>query len=186
MERVTINELLYYLLNGGIVFYGGLFGVILGIIIVSKRKNISIEAMLDLVAPAFPLFHAFARFGCLLAGCCYGIEWNWGIVLMEEADIIRFPVQFFESICDFLIFGRLVFREVKQGSNKNSFAIYLCGYSICRFLLEFYRGDQVRGIWAGGFSTSQYISALIILFYVGRFWYRVVISDNKSLENWSE
>ena len=169
MERVTINELFYYLLNGGIVFYGGLFGVMFGVAIASKRKNICATDMLDSVAPAFPLFHALARLGCLLSGCCYGIEWNWGVILLDEPDVIRFPVQLFESICDLLIFIALVRREAKQNNCQNSFKVYLCSYAVCRFILEFYRGDQVRGKWIGGISTSQYISIFIILVYLCRF-----------------
>lgn len=166
MERVTINELLYYLWNGGIAFYGGLFGVILGIVAVSKKNHLDTGKILDFVSPAFPLFHAFARFGCLLAGCCYGVEWNWGVILADEPEIIRFPVQFFECICDIAIFAILVLLRAKRKTDKNSLALYLCSYACCRFMLEFYRGDDVRGIW-GGLSTSQYISALIILFYGG-------------------
>lgn len=165
IETFTINELVYYLVNGGIVFYGGLFGVILGIVIVSIRKNISPKNMLDFAAPAFPLFHAFARIGCLLAGCCYGLEWNWGVILMDNPDVVRFPVQLFESICDIIIFTGLLLLNTKKKSYKNNLAIYLCSYAVCRFVLEFYRGDQVRGIWYGGFSTSQYISLLILVFY---------------------
>jgi phosphatidylglycerol:prolipoprotein diacylglycerol transferase len=37
-------------------------------------------------------------------------------------------------------------------------ALYLALYAILRFILEFWRGDAIRGIF-GGFSTSQYLSA---------------------------
>lgn len=181
MEKVTINELLYYLINGGIVFYGGLFGVILGIIVVSKRKNICISNILNFAAPVFPLFHAFARFGCLLAGCCYGIEWKWGVILMDEPDVVRFPVQLMESICDLVIFGILIFTEFKQKNNQNSLKIYLCSYAVSRFILEFYRGDQIRGKWYYGLSTSQYISIFIILFYIFRFLIKRLVRRNNSL-----
>lgn len=169
METVTINEIAYYLWNGGIVFYGGLFGVILGIIVVSQRKHNNYLWILDVVAPAFPLFHAFARLGCLFAGCCYGVEWKWGVVLADEPDIIRFPVQFFESICNIAIYVGLKILEKKRKSVKNNMILYLCSYALCRFVLEFYRGDQVRGIWFGQLSTAQYISIFIIVLCASQF-----------------
>lgn len=162
MEKVTINEFLYYLWNGGIVFYGGLSGTILGIVIVSKYEQISASKVLNTIAPAFPLFHFFARIGCLLAGCCYGVECSWGVILADDPGIIRFPVQLVESICNLIIFIGLVFLEHRKKNYEYHFKIYLSSYAFCRFILEFCRGDDVRGIWIGGFSTSQYISVFII------------------------
>lgn len=179
MNAVTMNELAYYLWNGGIVFYGGLFGVILGIVVISKRKHVDCSAVLDFAAPAFSLFHAFARLGCLLTGCCYGIEWEWGVVLADEPDVIRFPVQFFESLCDIGIFIGLTALEKKRKSAKGNMVLYLVLYAVCRFILEFYRGDQVRGIWFGGLSTSQYISILVVFICVGRLIYTKIKSQRK-------
>ena len=162
MDQVTINGLLNYLFNGGIVFYGGLFGVLLGIVVVSKKKKTNTKEVLDLVAPAFPLFHSIARIGCLMAGCCYGVEWSWGVILADDPEIVRFPVQLMESLCNILIFTALITLQHKQNSYKNSLKIYLCCYAVCRFVLEFYRGDTVRGIWKSGLSTSQYISLVLL------------------------
>lgn len=180
MERVTINELLYYFLNGGIVFYGGLSGVIFGIMLVSKIKHINVMEMLDFATPAFPLFHMFARIGCLLAGCCYGIEWKWGVIMADEPSVVRFPVQFFESICNLFIFIILILLENKRRSYKNNLMLYLCSYAVCRFVLEFYRGDEIRGIWAGGFSTAQYISVLIIFLCGICFLHRAIKSHKEN------
>ena len=44
-----------------------------------------------------------------------------------------------------------------------SAAVYALSYSVMRFILEFFRGDLVRGVW-GGLSTSQYISLAILVF----------------------
>lgn len=168
MEQVTLNELWFQLWNGGIVFYGGLFGVISGIIIVSKYRNSNSKDILNIVIPAVPLFHTFARIGCLLSGCCYGIEWKWGVIMSDEPDVIRFPVQFAESICNLFIFMVIIFWEYKRKTSKYNSTIYLSSYALCRFVLEFFRGDQIRGVWFGGLSTAQYISLIIIVAYVCR------------------
>lgn len=165
MEQVTLNELWFQLWNGGIVFYGGLFGVIGGIIAVSKYRHRNAKDVLNIVVPAIPLFHTFARIGCLLSGCCYGIEWSWGVIMSDEPNVIRFPVQLVESACNMLIFIGIIFWEHKRKTRKYNTTIYLCLYAICRFVLEFFRGDSVRGVWLGGLSTAQYISMIIIFVY---------------------
>lgn len=40
-------------------------------------------------------------------------------------------------------------------------AIYMMSYSLFRFVIEYFRGDLVRGVWYG-VSTSQYISICLI------------------------
>lgn len=154
---LVVHDLLY----GGFVFYGGLLGVIAGILLVTKVMSRDPREMLDFAAPAFPLFHAFARIGCLFAGCCYGIPWSWGVVLQGET-VIRFPVQLLESLCDLAIFLLLLWYGHRTGSGRNSFTLYMTGYAFCRFFLEFLRGDTVRGLWPPGLSTSQYISLAIL------------------------
>lgn len=165
LKTINLNNLLHYLFNGGIVFYGGLFGVIIGISIVSKFKKWKIISYLDFFAPAFPLFHFFARIGCILSGCCYGIPWTWGIIIQGE-NIVRFPVQFIESICNLFIFIFIEIYDYKTNGYKNNLAIYLCSYATCRFILEFFRGDNIRGIWFLGLSTAQYISLIILVTYM--------------------
>lgn len=178
LNPVNIDDLLYYLLYGGIVFYGGLFGVLLGIFIVSKYRRYSVKEMLDFAAPAFPLFHCWARIGCLFAGCCYGVEWSWGVILQGE-NVIRFPVQAVESICDLLIFIVIIYVRKKLKTDRLGIDIYLITYAICRFILEFFRGDEVRGIWLGGFSTAQYISITVLAVYIFLFIFRQ--STNKKI-----
>ena len=166
MKQITINEIFYYLQNGGLVFYGGLMGVLCGIVVIAKYKKENVKEKLNLLTPVFPLFHAFARFGCLLAGCCYGRQWSWGVIMASEPGVIRFPVQLIESLCDIIIFIGLMVWEKKRKTNQHNLEIYLCSYAACRFVLEFYRGDEIRGIWFGGLSTAQYVSLGIWIGYI--------------------
>ena len=159
---LAATNIFYYLINGGIVFYGGLLGLIIGICIGSKvLKKDSLE-VLNLIAPAIPLFHCFARIGCLFAGCCYGVPWLWGVII-EGEDFVRFPVQAFESLCNLVIFVTIVVYNSRNHNYQYSLKIYLCCYAFCRFILEFFRGDSVRGIWFLGLSTAQIISLLILV-----------------------
>lgn len=149
--------------QGGIVFYGGLLGTVWGIWIESRLKRLAFSTFLDALAPIIPIFHAFGRIGCFLAGCCYGIQWNRPLgILYPVNDVwtLRFPVQIVEAAINLLI-GIGLFISSRRGG-KSLFHKYLVCYGTTRFFLEFLRGDEIRGIWLG-LSTSQWISILILV-----------------------
>jgi prolipoprotein diacylglyceryltransferase len=62
--------------NGGIVFYGSVFGGIIGYLLfrryVLRRFNVSDWKLADAVAPLIALGLAIGRIGCYLNGCCWG------------------------------------------------------------------------------------------------------------------
>ena len=155
--------------SSGMVFYGGLFGASLGVIIFCKARGANVRTYLNACACAFPLMHAFGRIGCTLDGCCYGMEYH-GIFAIRYtaehvrpgisdaiADFPRFPVQPMEAILEFAICFMLVKIYLKTSDRYSILAIYLFSYGIVRFFDEFLRGDTIRGLW-GPFSTSQWIA----------------------------
>ena len=153
-------------LFSGQVFYGGLIGGIIAGLIYAKKKKLDSDYY-DIMAPTIPLFHSFARVGCFLGGCCYGIPSKFGFTyhnaIVESANnISRFPVQLLEALLNFILFLVLNKFFKKEKFKSNLMYIYLCSYAVIRFLLEFLRGDTYRGkFWI--FSTSQLISILIIV-----------------------
>ena len=82
--------------------------------------------------------------------------------MAESPDVVRFPVQIAESICCFVIFVVLIKRAKSRNSYRGSFGLYMFLYAVCRFVLEFFRGDEDRGIWLLDLSTSQ-ITALLVI-----------------------
>lgn len=159
----TLGELF-----GGMVFYGGLLGAIAGAAIYLKAKKLEFFLYADVLAPAIPLFHAFGRIGCLLGGCCYGMESSFGFHTTPHvdgvADVSRFPVQLVEACGNLLICLVLSWLSRKPVKKGTVLASYFVLYAILRFTDEFFRGDIIRGAWFG-LATSQWIS--IILFIIG-------------------
>lgn len=160
------EKILSVIINGGFVFYGGLIGAITGIFLYSKLRKWNFKETINMITPCFPLFHFFGRIGCFLSGCCYGIKSSVGFSMMTEPEVKRFPVQLVESLCCLTIFILLLIIE-KRKENANLCKFYLISYAVVRFLLEFLRGDSVRGIWIG-LSTSQWISLVIILVVISK------------------
>ncbi len=161
------------LVFGGSVFYGGLLGGLLAGAITIKLKKHEFAVFSDMAAVVIPLFHAFARVGCFLSGCCYGIESKFGFTVHNNTlveginGVSRFPVQLLEAILNVLLFLLLWYmynRSLTSNALKGKIMpIYLLLYSVIRFFDEFLRGDEIRG-FLFGLSTSQLIS--IILFAV--------------------
>jgi phosphatidylglycerol:prolipoprotein diacylglycerol transferase len=149
---------------GGSVFYGGLIGgIAVAFFYIRKRDNL--RYLVDIAAPAIPLFHFFGRIGCFLGGCCFGVESSFGFTithgLIDEANgVNRFPVQLLEALFNGILFFVLA-KMRKTGRFKDRLLyVYLLMYSTGRFFIEFLRGDDYRGKWLF-LSTSQIISLLI-------------------------
>lgn len=169
IENLSLGiEIIDYLFKGGFVFYGGVIGGILGILVYSKQFKIELKPLLNLGVLTIPAIQAIGRIGCLAEGCCYGIPYD-GIAhityhnsLFAPNNINLFPVQLVESVFDAIIFIMLLLNFKKNKDNYKTVSLYCILYGIVRFILEFLRGDEVRGILLQ-ISTSQYISIVAII-----------------------
>ena len=159
---------------GGMVFFGGLYGFLVGLLVYCKITRRDRRFYFNAFAAGLPMFHAFGRIGCVLGGCCYGVEYHGvfhldyptsaviGYANADIADFSRFPVQLLESALEFLLCIFILVLLKKFGNKYSLIKVYLFTYSIIRFLDEFLRGDRIRGFW-GPLSTSQWISLITVL-----------------------
>nr|WP_296156029.1 prolipoprotein diacylglyceryl transferase [uncultured Blautia sp.] len=147
----------------GFVVYGGIIGGILAGWLYCRHKKISFLKYFDLAVPSVALAQGFGRIGCLLAGCCYGSETSgFFSITFRTSDfapnnVALIPTQIYSSILDFIHFGILILIAGHKKSDGQVAAFYLIFYSMGRFILEFFRGDLIRGT-VGVLSTSQFIS----------------------------
>lgn len=160
-----------YLISG-LVFYGGLIGVLLGLVIASKIHKIDTILIASAVSPTFPLMHALGRIGCHFTGCCYAVTVNFEKFYVvynypehPMAGLHLFPVQITEAILNFILSIVLFYYLHKKGLTRRALYLYIICYSVIRFMLEFLRYDEARGklLW---FSTSQYISIILIVYFI--------------------
>lgn len=156
---------------GGSVYYGSFFGMAAAVWF-ALRKNRNKLIILDAMAVVMPLFHIFGRIGCFLGGCCYGIESEIGFVVHNNpispdiCGVKRFPVALLEAFINLIIF--LILNRIFDSKNHTGKLFFFYGvlYPPARFMLEFLRGDVVRGIFLK-LSTSQWIS--IVFFIISLF-----------------
>lgn len=163
LENFTYRGLADEILFGGFVFYGGLFGGIVGVVVTAALLDTNRLKLMDYSAPLFALFHGFGRIGCFLGGCCYGVPWKYGVAMKDMPDISRFPIQLLESIFEFIMFAVLIRHDQGSYKDRNLMLTYVLAYSIMRFFAEFLRDDSIRGIWFWGLSTSQIISIISMI-----------------------
>lgn len=154
-------------ISDGFVVYGGIIGGILAGCLYCFIKKTDFWKYFDLVMPSVALAQGFGRIGCLLAGCCYGRETNSIFsITFQNSDfapnhVALIPTQIYSSVLDFLHFGILLYiARHKKGWTGGCLLSDL--YSIGRFVLEFFRGDLIRGS-VGMLSTSQFISLFILV-----------------------
>jgi len=171
------------LIFGGAVFYGGLFGGIFAGVYYLKKKNKNVSLFSRIIVPYIPLFHFFGRLGCFLSGCCFGVESKVGLTyhyspILEANSVQRFPIQLVEAAFNIVLFS--VLRKLSKNHKLDNYLLYfyLIAYAIIRFILEFFRGDVLRGIYFG-VSTSQIISVLILM--IVPFFIRKTLKEEKKL-----
>ncbi|MDR2191906.1 MAG: prolipoprotein diacylglyceryl transferase [Endomicrobium sp.] len=150
--------------ESGFVYYGGLIGAIVCIALYLTIKKVSFKTFCDIFAPALCINVFFIRIGCFFAGCCYGRETSlpWGIKFTGGAPL--HPAQIYEALAAFALFLFLHFYNKKHFGQGKTLSLYLMGYALARFIIEFFRGDE-RGGYFLAMSPSQNIS--IAMFILG-------------------
>ncbi len=168
-QIIALRPPIEAIIKGGFVFYGGLIGGFLGILIYAKQFKMELMPFLELFAVPLPLGHAFGRIGCFIGGCCYGIPYDgFGCKVYHAASDINtpletplLPVQLISSaglFCLFVALLNVFMRSKKKGA---AFYGYAFAYPVLRFSVEFLRGDTERGIFFG-LSTAQWVSLTIV------------------------
>lgn len=162
MDALNLRE-------GGYVFYGGLiFAVAVDFAYLLIRK-VPIGRVLDAGAVGIPIGIAFARIGCFLAGCCYGLptELPWGVRFpaggLPPSDVDLHPTQLYEFAATSLMVALLLaWRRVRP--------IYGLGlpilgglYGCWRIFNESLRGDGERGTVLDGLMTNGQMTSLILM-----------------------
>ena len=153
--------------EGGLAFFGGLFGAIIAAFLYTRREKLSFSRIADLFAPAIPIGSAIGRIACGLAGMDYGTPTKlpWGVIYTNPNSyapmdgVPRHPDQYYELLGDLIIAGTLIKLRGKL-PDGGLFLSYLILFSILRFFVFFVRGSV--GPVALGLKNAQW-TALAIL-----------------------
>ncbi|MCL2574213.1 MAG: prolipoprotein diacylglyceryl transferase [Defluviitaleaceae bacterium] len=177
-EFASASEFFDYLF-GEIVFYGGFLGGLIAIVIFCRKYKIKIIPLFDIFAPALALAHAIGRVGCFFGGCCYGMimPYSHPLSIIYPAASLGAPsgvpllaMPLIEASFLLILSIVLAILLLARKTPGLSASTYLIMYPLGRFILEFFRGDIIRGNY-GLLTTSQVISVLVFIFGFGYFFY---------------
>jgi len=159
---------LFYLWQGGMSFHGGLLGVLAALWLLARKIGQPFLSVSDGIAPLIPLGLAAGRMGNFINGELWGRPTNlpWGMTFPQAGDTIaRHPSQLYEMGLEGLaLFAMLWWFSSRARPMGQISALFLTGYGVLRFLVEYTREpDRFLGVLSGGMTMGQWLSLPMIL-----------------------
>lgn len=173
-------------LRAGGAIHGGVLGGLLMFFWRIRALDLPLPSTMDALAPAVALGQAIGRWGCLMAGCCYGSETHvpWAITFTNpEAELFSgtplgmalHPVQIYNSLANLAVLGLLLLLGRKRRFAGQVGGAYFLLEGAGRALTETWRGDLDRGVWFGfpWLSTGRLTSLAFVLVGAGLWiWFK--------------
>jgi phosphatidylglycerol:prolipoprotein diacylglycerol transferase len=155
----------------GLALHGAIIGAVTGIIIYAKVTKIELKKVVsvsDCIALGAPLAQAVGRLGCLINGCCHGIQTNvpWAIIYTHPNSACRVcnvtlhPTQLYFFLWNMVVFFVLLGLRNRLKQPGILFLLYLCLYSAGDFTLRFLRDNEMI---CCGLQQGQFISLVIFI-----------------------
>ena len=150
----------------GLASHGGAIGIMIAILVYSKMEKMNVYWVMDKLALAIPLACAFIRLGNLFNSEMVGHPASvpWAIVFLQLDDVPRHPGQVYEATAYFSIFLllNLLYQKVKRQSGF-IFGLFLVSMFSARFVLEFFKVDQVAFESGMALNMGQLLSIPFII-----------------------
>ena len=157
--------------HGGMSFHGGLVGGIVGGVIACRLMKISAWTIADLVVIGAPLALCLGRCANFVNGELWGkpTDLPWGVVFGGSAgDVARHPSQLYEAALEGIVLFVVLYlmsRKKPPLPQGTFMGVFVMGYGIVRFLVEFVRvpDAQLGYIFGGVITMGQILSLPLVL-----------------------
>ncbi len=162
--------------HGGMSFHGGAIGVMAAFAIYCWRHSLSFLRVGDVVAFSVPFGLFFGRIANFINGELYGrvTTHPWGMIFPNGGPDPRHPSQLYEAVLEgplllaiLIMFARTSYFRRYPGMLG---ALFLMGYAVFRFCIEFVREPdaQLGFLWAVGTSGATMGQLLcLVMFALG-------------------
>lgn len=157
---------LFSMSAGGMSFHGGLLGVILALALYARKIGLSIWQVGDFVAPLVPVGLGLGRIGNFINGELWGrvTDHSWGMVFAHAGSLPRHPSQLYQAFGEgLLLFVVLWWFSRRPRPTGAVGGLFLVGYGIVRFVVEFFREPDAHLGLLGMFSMGQWLSSIMIV-----------------------
>lgn len=152
--------------GSGMTWYGGFILALVAVLVFWRIRKVRMLAGLDTMAMVMPLAYAIGRIGCQLSGDGdYGqpssLPWAMAYPHGTVPTLLRVhPTPLYEVLLMTGFFFVLWSLRTKKLPNGFIFALYLLGYGLERFLIEFLRTNKPVLV---GLTEAQVMSVVLIL-----------------------
>ena len=155
--------------KGGMSFHGGFLGVMVGMLIWSRRVGRQLMDVMDFIAPLVPLGYAFGRLGNFinaeLPGRPADPSLPWAMIWPNVDQIPRHPSPIYQALVDgLLLFIILWIYARKERPRLAVSGLFALGYGCARFFTEYFRIPDYNVSFAGfTISAGQMLSVPMIV-----------------------
>jgi phosphatidylglycerol:prolipoprotein diacylglycerol transferase len=184
LYRPEPQSILIFWMDGHNLFGGLAFCTLLLLILSRIVPAIPFWSTADAFALGTPLGLFFARIGCYLKGCCWGIPIQEGhpfhglsVKLLKNQLLVLHPVQLYSAAAAIAIFFILLVVRGRQKTPGLLAVLFVLLYACARFFLEFFRGDT-RAVFAG---LTLYQGICVGLFLIGICLVALLLRDSSAL-----
>jgi phosphatidylglycerol---prolipoprotein diacylglyceryl transferase len=158
--------------DGGMSFHGGLIGVIIAGLLLSRKTGIPFLSLTELVVPVAPLGLFLGRLGNFINGELWGrpSDVPWAMIfprapLVHGMMVSRHPSQLYEASLEglvlFIVLWTLAQKPRPQGVLVGTFLTF---YGLFRCSVEFFREpDPQLGLIGGVISMGQILSIPMVV-----------------------
>ncbi|MCC5911734.1 MAG: prolipoprotein diacylglyceryl transferase [Clostridiaceae bacterium] len=147
---------IFMIQKGGLSIQGALIVGALFAFWYMKKHQIPMWKTADVFAPGIILGQAIGRVGCDVFGIPMSRAWFWGV---ELGGNLLHPAQIYEAILNYVLFLVLWNKRKNIQYDGQIFMMYLIGFSMNRFIIEFFRTNPMV---VGSISIAHIYSIAII------------------------
>ena len=156
--------------KGGMSFHGGFLGVLVAMWLYGRKHGKGFWQITDFIAPLVPTGLAAGRIGNFINGELWGRVADpalpWAMVFPQVDALPRHPSQLYQAAGEGLLLFALLwwFARAPRPLRATS-ALFLIGYGVLRFAVEFFRTPDpgIFGTLSLGLSTAQWLCVPMIL-----------------------
>lgn len=165
---ITNPLTIFKIWQGGMSFHGGLIGVIISIILFSKKYHKHFLTITDFTTPLVPIGLFLGRIGNFINDELWGKVTTvpWAITFPNGGALPRHPSQLYEaSLEGVILFIFLWLYSAKPKTTGKVTAWFLIGYGCTRFFCEFFRTPdyQIGFLAFNWFTMGQLLSLPMII-----------------------
>jgi phosphatidylglycerol:prolipoprotein diacylglycerol transferase len=151
----------------GMSYHGGLIGVFLMTAWFCRKHKIRLWQFGDWLCAAAPLGYMFGRIGNFLNGELWGraTTMPWGMYFpLDATQSLRHPSQLYEALFEGL-FLFIVLWSIRKHNPFEGFSVglYIFGYGLVRFVIEFFREPDAHLGFVLGFNTMGQVLCILMM-----------------------